>query len=193
MIRICIIIFALWLLVGCVRPTGGPAQPGEAPPEHLQPGEAPPVVPQDESFDPLTLNDDEIGFSSFRASVDTTVDTTMAREGPKQVNGFRVQIFAGADEQTARLVEEEARFEFDTSVYLAYDPPNYKVRLGDFAERSDAEKIRREAYRKGYRDAWVVPDQVWIGLPAESDTTNVIPDTLRMEEVLPDIEHPTPR
>jgi hypothetical protein len=34
---------------------------------------------------------------------------------------------------------------------------------------------------------------VWVGLPEESDTTNVIPDTLKMEGVLPEIEQPTPR
>lgn len=179
MIRCCIIIVFTALLAGCMRPTGGPAQPGETQPTRPEPIEEPSTMPQDEDFDPLSLNDDEIAFAAFRASADTVVDTIAAtEEGPRQVSGFRVQIFAGADEQSARLVEEEARFEFSTRVYLGYDPPNYKVRLGDFTDRDEANKVRREAYRKGYRDAWVVPDMVWIGLPVEVDTTEVIPDSL---------------
>jgi hypothetical protein len=192
--RLCFTLALLWFLVACIRPAGGPKQPGEAPPSRQQPAEESSGVPQNEDFDPLSLNDDEIAFAAFRTSVDTVTevaDTT--REGPRQVSGYRVQIFAGANEQSARTVEEKARFEFTTPVYLTYDPPNYKIRLGDFTDRNEADKVRREARRKGYRGAWVVPDQIWIGLPAKPDTTGGIPDSLQMPEVLPEIQENAPQ
>lgn len=193
MIRVLLLIFSLCLLIGCVRPTGGPKQPVETPPERPQPVEEPATVAQNEDFDPQSLNDDEINFSGFPSTIPTARDSTTTSGGTRQMSGFRVQIFAGADEQSARLVEEEARGEFDTRVYLSYDPPNYKVRLGDFVDRNEADQIRQDAYRKGYRDAWVVPDQIWVEPPVAADTTNVVPDTLRTPEELPENQETTPR
>jgi hypothetical protein len=188
MIRFFSILFILFLITGCMRPTGGPARVTETP--------APPAIPvdsmqstQNEEFDPLSLNDDDISFGAFQKSTEVAMGVVVApKPQPRQVNGFRVQIFAVADEQVARMAEEEAHFEFTTRIYLVFDPPNYKIRLGDFLTRDEADDLRREAYRKGYRDAWVVPDQVWVGLPAEPDTTTTSPDSLggsELKEVKP--------
>jgi len=193
MTHVLLLIFSLCLLIGCARPLGGPKQPAEAPPERPQPIEEPSTIPQNEDFDPLSLNDDEINFSGFSDTAATATESPASPSGSRQTSGFRVQIFAGADEQSARMVEEEARGEFDARVYLSYDPPNYKVRLGDFSERNEADKIRQDAYRKGYRDAWVVPDQIWVEPRVAADTTNIVPDTLRTPEELPETQEPTPQ
>jgi hypothetical protein len=172
-----------------MRPTGGPARPQETPSNQEQVQQTPQST-QNEDLDPLSLNDDDIAFAAFREGVDSSgnvlnlkvIGLQPEKPQPKQVNGFRVQIFAGAEEQVARMAEVEAHFEFDARIYLVFDSPNYKIRLGDFTVRDEADELRREAYRKGYRDAWVVPDQVWIGLPAEADTT-AVPDTLGIPDL----------
>lgn len=172
-------------MVSCIRPAGGPAQPGEAAPTHPEPIQEPSGVPQSEDFDPLSLNDDEIEFAAFRVSADTVIeDSAKGIEAPRQVSGYRVQIFAAADELAARVMENKARFQFDVPVYLSYDPPNYKIRVGNFTAKNDADDMRKAARRKGYRDAWVVPDLVWIGLPVVPDSTEISPDSLIFPEML---------
>jgi hypothetical protein len=172
-------------MLSCIRPAGGPANTREEPATRPEPIQEPSGVPQDESFDPLTLNDDEIEFAAFRVPVDTvSEDSTVGVEGPRQVSGYRVQIFAAADELAARVLEDEARFQFDVPVYLSYDPPNYKIRLGNYTDKNSADDLRKEARRKGYRDAWVVPDLVWIGLPVVPDSTEISPDSLIFPEML---------
>ena len=178
----CFILFPLFY-AGCMRPTGGPARVTEAPLPSTTPVDSVQST-QNEDFDPLSLNDDDISFAAFQhSSVIAMGIAPITKPQPKQVNGFRVQIFAVADEQVARLAEEEARFEFSTHVYLVYDPPNYKIRLGDFLTQEEADDLRREAYRKGYRDAWVVPEQVWVGLPTETDSTAILPDSLGVPDL----------
>ena len=185
MIRIFAFLIMLWVLVGCIRPAGGPAQSGEAPPTRPEPIQEPSGVPQNEDFDPLSLNDDEIEFAAFRVTADTLIEDSVAGiEGPRQVSGYRVQIFAAADELAARVLEDEARFQFDVPVYLSYDPPNYKIRVGNYTDKNEADDVRKAARRKGYRDAWVVPDQVWIGLPVAPDSIEISPDSLIFPEML---------
>jgi hypothetical protein len=36
----------------------------------------------------------------------------------------------------------------------------YKVRVGDFANRYEANQRLPEFVEKGYRDAWIVPDRI---------------------------------
>lgn len=178
LILYCCFVHFLLFYTGCMRPTGGPARVTETPVPAATPIDSVQST-QNEDFDPLSLNDDDISFGSFQQSSEISMGIApISKPQPKQVNGFRVQIFAVADEQVARMAEEESRFEFTARVYLVYDPPNYKIRLGDFLTREEADDLRREAYRKGYRDAWVVPEQVWVGLPTESDTTTSLPDSL---------------
>ena len=185
MLRISFFLILLWCLMGCIRPAGGPAQPSEVPPTRPEPIQEPSGVPQNEDFDPLSLNDDEIEFAAFRVNADTVMeDSAVGTEGPRQVSGYRVQIFAAADELAARVLEDEARFQFDVPVYLSYGPPNYKIRVGNYIDKNEADEVRKAARRKGYRDAWVVPDQVWIGLPVAPDSTEISPDSLIFPEML---------
>jgi hypothetical protein len=64
-----------------------------------------------------------------------------------QVSGFRVQVYAsneavGAMDGALKL-EEELTIQVDASVYVVADPPFWKVRLGDFATRAEAEKYKQ--------------------------------------------------
>jgi hypothetical protein len=46
------------------------------------------------------------------------------------------------------------------SVYVVYDAPVYKIRVGDFVNRYEANQRLPEFTEKGYRDAWIVPDRI---------------------------------
>lgn len=59
--------------------------------------------------------------------------------------GYRVQIFAGADR--ANTFQEQAKFKERypaLNTYISYAQPNYKIRVGDFRTRIEAEKFMNE-------------------------------------------------
>lgn len=74
----------------------------------------------------------------------------------KLIEGYRIQLYSGREQALARKVKTEVESRFQHSVYLVYEAPQYKVRIGDFIERGDAGVLLRELRKAGYRDAWIV-------------------------------------
>lgn len=52
-----------------------------------------------------------------------------------------------------RAIAEEI---FDQPVFLDYEVPYYKVRVGRFSDRKDAEDYLQKAKTAGYQNAWIV-------------------------------------
>jgi hypothetical protein len=69
---------------------------------------------------------------------------------------YRVQLHTsrvyGEARQAARVAEEI----FDQPVYVDYEVPNYKVRVGNFPDRDQALSYQQKARAAGYSNAWVV-------------------------------------
>jgi hypothetical protein len=86
-------------------------------------------------------------------------DTMVVQE--EAIQGFRIQVFSSSGVDEANLVKNlvQEKF-FKDSVYVEYDAPVYKVRVGDFVKRYEANQRLPEFVEKGYRDAWIVPDQI---------------------------------
>ncbi len=86
-------------------------------------------------------------------------DSTVIKEEISQ--GFRIQIFSSSSIDDANLARTNAAAQFPTdSIYIVYDPPVYKVRVGDFVTRYEADQRMPDFVDKGYRDAWIVPDRI---------------------------------
>lgn len=120
-----------------------------------------------ENFDPLILKDDDIEIikkkpaeakSDFENSIFQSIEET--EDLNKELDGYRVQICALSDEKRARDVQREAILKFDENIYLIYDSPYYKVRIGDCVTRFEADKLQQIAVEKGFEDAWVVKTKV---------------------------------
>ncbi len=116
-----------------------------------------------EDFDPLSLNEDDIQVE------DVVLSTSAEEEAPENlesavkdtlVTGYRIQIIQTTDAEEAKNVQREAILRFNDDVYRVFDPPFYKVRVGNYLNWYDAEKIQKLAIQKGYRDAWVVRTKV---------------------------------
>ncbi len=133
--------------------------------------EAPEKIPEskyDESFDPLSLNDDDIVISPEKGTALTSdepgdTEPVAVEKKRKEVNGFRVQILATSNIETASLTEQEAtdRFEkVEHKTYLLFEAPLYKVRLGDCITRSEADELRELALSFGYKGAFIVKTKV---------------------------------
>jgi hypothetical protein len=77
------------------------------------------------------------------------------------VQGFRIQIFSSSNVDETTLMKNLALEKFvGDSIYVVYDAPVYKVRIGDFVNRYEANQRLPEFVEKGYRDAWIVPDRI---------------------------------
>ena len=48
----------------------------------------------------------------------------------------------------------------EDSLYVVFDPPVYKVRVGDFRTRAEASQRLGVIVSEGFSDAWVVWDRI---------------------------------
>lgn len=76
------------------------------------------------------------------------------------LSGFRVQIFSGLDRQMA--YSEQAKFKTRypaVNAYISYTQPNYKLRVGDFRSRLEAEKFMNEL-KKYYTSMFIFSEMI---------------------------------
>ena len=77
------------------------------------------------------------------------------------IQGYRIQIFASSNMDEAMEMKNLAVEKCaGDSVYIVFDAPVYKVRIGDFVNRYEANLRLPEFIEKGFRDPWIVPDQI---------------------------------
>jgi len=98
---------------------------------------------------------------------------------------YRIQLFTSNTYGPADREKEVAGEVFDRKVYLDYEVPYYKVRVGDFADRADAEAYLPAAIEAGYSNAWVVKVTVNVQNIEEMYDED-IPPLLDSMEVHPD-------
>jgi len=87
-----------------------------------------------------------------------------------EIPGFRVQIYSSNDQVKAKneAMELEKRVqdaELQVPVYLLYTTPFWKVRLGDFRTREEANLMKEEVIRRMPElagDTYVVRDQITV-------------------------------
>lgn len=77
--------------------------------------------------------------------------------------GYRIQVFMeSGTEALTRAEEVKKKFtekNKGTNAYLTFDAPYYRVRVGDFRTRLDAEKFLLKINRR-YPNAWVIKDEI---------------------------------
>jgi hypothetical protein len=76
--------------------------------------------------------------------------------------GYRLQVYSTTSVDDASNRREYLRTILDsTAIDLVFDAPYYKLRLGSFLDRKEAEAYRSELQSKGINDAWIVRDRVY--------------------------------
>lgn len=76
--------------------------------------------------------------------------------------GFRVQIYAGSNRSEAYA--EQARFKQlykDIDTYVSYDEPNYRVKVGDFRSRSEAQELM-QGLRRQFNNVFVFTEEIYV-------------------------------
>ena len=91
----------------------------------------------------------------------------------KEIEGFRVQIFAGIDTINALSIRSQATDIVPDSVYLLEDQGLIKVQVGDYPYRYQADKVRDQFRREGFPGAWVILRTILIPFVADTTETSI--------------------
>ena len=119
----------------------------------------------------LLLTGTTFGQGSVEVIADPAVEKLMAtRLAQRQASGgkipgYRILLAYSGSRATPDRQAEEARLyymgKFD--IVVMYDEPNFKVYLGEYRQRWEADVVLREV-QKQYRGARVIPDRIRLPL-----------------------------
>lgn len=99
---------------------------------------------------------------------------------PETIPGFRVQVnFTPEIDAANRTRDSLLTLLPDDLTYVVYETPYYKIRVGNYADRSDANMMLKKLTSLGFKDSWVVPDRIIINPPPR------IPDGYIQPEIQP--------
>jgi hypothetical protein len=80
---------------------------------------------------------------------------------PETLQGFRIQLLATNNFDDANTTRNVLTASFpDLWIYLVFEAPTYKIRVGDFVNRAEAKPLLDIFQGQGYRKAWIVPDRI---------------------------------
>jgi hypothetical protein len=93
-------------------------------------------------------------------AVNQYLEYTMKNPG---LSGYRIQIFFDSGNRSKQMAMNakasfQARFP-EIEAYLSFEEPNYKVRVGNFRTKLDAERCLRKIFDL-YSNAFIVPDHI---------------------------------
>lgn len=91
-----------------------------------------------------------------------TLDIITSEASFNTMPGFRVQLMSTQDLSEAINTRTTADSLLSNyNVYIIYDSPYYKIRVGDFRAMYDANQAADYIAAHGFPDAWLVPDNVF--------------------------------
>ena len=73
------------------------------------------------------------------------------------VKGYRVQVAISENQEDLIDIKDNLVKVIKEKIYIQFELPNYKLRVGNFSSRKKAELYRNKIVRIGYRSAWVIP------------------------------------
>jgi hypothetical protein len=152
------------LLAGC-RPLEQSRREEEAPSSVRKEEPKAPLSTYEKTFNPARY-DQEIRDVQGTHEITEGKGTVRSEEDSLVVEseiaqGFRIQIFATPNIDEANAMKmAAAQSVIEDSIYVVFDPPLYKVRLGDFQTRVEANQKLATLVDKGFPDAWVVSDRI---------------------------------
>lgn len=76
------------------------------------------------------------------------------------IEGYRVQVLATRERFKAEKLQSDLEELFEYKIYVIFEAPNYKVRIGDFIDRQKAEKFRKKLSGNGYSSAWIIRTKI---------------------------------
>ncbi len=86
--------------------------------------------------------------------------TSMMTSGG-QYKGFRIQVVSSTNRDNATLIKTDLMNKFpEHKTYILFQSPNFKVRIGNFIKRDEAEKLRKQLNKYFPQGVYVVEDAI---------------------------------
>lgn len=85
-----------------------------------------------------------------------------AKPDTLNVPGYRVQVFFSNDRKKAYAMRDKARRyypEYYDEIYVVYQSPNYKVRVGNFLKEDEAKPVEKYLLRN-FENVFIVRDKI---------------------------------
>ena len=119
---------------------------------------------QDESIDPNTLID-------YKPNWPIVVNPFLDMENLKNnedvrdtseiiIEGYRVQALVTRNTHSADSIRAVLSDKIDEDVYITYEVPYYKIRVGNCVDRKQAEELQPRLVKLGYASAWIIRTRV---------------------------------
>ncbi len=90
----------------------------------------------------------------FEGAVKSSQGGDEDRDEPRA--GYRIQVVASKIREEADGIADVVKGLFPIPVYIEFSEPFYRVRVGDFRTKDEAEKVRRKLVDYGFDSAWIV-------------------------------------
>ena len=82
-------------------------------------------------------------------------------QSKSEVNeGFRIQIFESSVASIARAEAKRFQNILNDTVYIDYETPLYKLRIGNYIDRKSAENSIKKISRLGAKDSWIIRTKI---------------------------------
>ncbi len=101
----------------------------------------------------------EPGNISIHANGDILRLDSLKRLKPTLPDGYRVQIYFGKREEAQEKRAAFLRQHTEKGAYISYLAPNFRLRVGDFRNRIDAEKFK-QSLAATFPGAYLVKDKI---------------------------------
>ena len=111
------------------------------------------ILPSDFVDNPPNLP--KVILPSFDDSNDS--DVSVDKSFNNSIKGYRIQVAISQDENDLIDMKKKLELTIKEKIYIKFELPNYKLRIGNFDSRKKAEAYRNKVIQLGYRFAWVVP------------------------------------
>jgi hypothetical protein len=81
-------------------------------------------------------------------------------KGQPTMDGYRIQLFSGSERNNANALRNKFKQEYpDETIYLIYQQPYFKLRVGDYRSHIEAQQMYLK-YQKTYGQILIIPDKI---------------------------------
>jgi hypothetical protein len=97
-----------------------------------------------------------------RLAIITKKHVSVAQPGIHSGRGYRVQIYSGSDRNKAASTKIDFMRRYPgVRAYLSYVSPQFRVKVGDYRSRGEAQKMYQQVERR-YTPCMIVPDIILV-------------------------------
>jgi hypothetical protein len=117
----------------------------------------------EKTFDPSAYNPEVESIKVEEKNVHNAIESANTVEValPETIPGFRIQVLFTPEIDEANQIRDSLNTYIPEEwTYIVFDAPYYKVRIGNFMERYEAQALLRRLVSLGFSESWVVPDKV---------------------------------